>query len=207
MFKEWVDLLRIRQYYKNLLIFVPFFFSNSNIELYVFGIVGFLILCMFSSAGYIFNDLLDYKKDRIHKDKKNRPLASGLISKKHALIVIFILGGIASSVAYSMNLLFFICGFSMFVNMIAYSLVFKRWAIVDLHSISYNYIMRALSGVFLSFNLISPWLIFLVLVMALFLATGKRKSDMMLLIFGLVSYSIVGCLVYELYYVYIYGSW
>jgi len=181
MIKSWLNLLRVRQYYKNLLIFVPLFFGKVSIDAYVLGFVGFIMLCMYSSSGYILNDLIDYKRDKIHKEKKERPLASGVISRRLALLVMLSIVIISSAISYSLGWFFFLCGFGLFVNMTLYSLFFKNIAIADLHFISFNYVLRAASGVFLGTSVLSPWLIFLIFIVALFLGTGKRKADLILL--------------------------
>jgi len=110
MIKSWLNLLRVRQYYKNLLIFVPLFFGKVSIDAYVLGFVGFIMLCMYSSSGYILNDLIDYKRDKIHKEKKERPLASGVISRRLALLVMLSIVIISSAISYSLGWFFFLCG-------------------------------------------------------------------------------------------------
>ena len=89
-------LLRVRQYYKNVLIFVGIFFSQRLFEtrFYLNLLIGFILLCCASSFNYIINDLVDIKKDKKHLEKiKRKPLASGELSIVFAVGILIILGG------------------------------------------------------------------------------------------------------------------
>ena len=95
--KAILNLLRIRQYYKNILIFVAIFFSEKLLDftLYPNIILGFILLCCASSINYIINDIKDVEKDRTHPEKeKKKPLASGELPVSLAIILILILTGI-----------------------------------------------------------------------------------------------------------------
>ena len=91
--KEYFKLIRVKHYLKNLLIFFPLFFSHNlfNLNLLLKLILSFLSFCFACSIVYIVNDIKDRDKDKLHEKKKNRPIASGKISIKNALFVIFIL--------------------------------------------------------------------------------------------------------------------
>ena len=91
--KIYLKLLRVKHYIKNLLIFLPLIFNGNffNIKLFSITFISFLSFCFMASTIYIFNDLLDYEKDRVHPKKKLRPIASNKISKKQAIIVLIIL--------------------------------------------------------------------------------------------------------------------
>lgn len=86
---DYLKLMRIKHYIKNLLIFIPLFFSKNILDTYKLsaGLIGFMSFCLISSTIYIFNDICDVEKDRIHLKKKNRPIASGKISRTHALVL------------------------------------------------------------------------------------------------------------------------
>ena len=83
--KNLINLLRVRQFYKNGLIFLGAFYSESllNFSLYPILVLGFILLCCASSINYIINDLVDIEKDKRHPEKiKSRPLASGELSNR-----------------------------------------------------------------------------------------------------------------------------
>ena len=92
MIKRYIKLLRVKHYIKNLLIFVPLFFSGKlyDMERLKYGFFGFIVFSLISSAVYILNDYKDIEKDRKHPVKKERPLASGCISKKAGLFIMFL---------------------------------------------------------------------------------------------------------------------
>lgn len=92
MLKDYLSLLRVHQYIKNLFIFAPLFFAFSfNIHSYIPCLIAFVCFSCVASAVYIFNDFKDIQSDRLHPKKKNRPLASGKISSKNAFIIAFAL--------------------------------------------------------------------------------------------------------------------
>lgn len=101
--KNYLKLMRVKHYLKNFLIFVPLIFSMNlfNTNLVLRTILAFIAFCLVASAIYIINDIRDIEKDKLHPIKKNRPLASGAISKKSAiilLVLLFILALIITSI-------------------------------------------------------------------------------------------------------------
>ena len=181
-----INLLRVRQYYKNVLIFLGAFFSESllNFSLYPTLILGFVLLCCASSINYIMNDLMDIEKDKKHPEKlKKRPLASGELSITFALLVLTLLSGIIG-----FTLIFIISNWNFAIMIILiiitgqlYNHLFKRYAFIDILSLSIIYLWRALAGCFLVDVFISPWLFLSIFEIALFLVIAKRKGDLMLL--------------------------
>ena len=90
--KHVMKLMRPHQYVKNLFIFLPLFFDGqiTNTELLLDSIIAFIAFSLAASAIYILNDYLDIEEDRLHPMKKYRPLASRLISKKEAVLLLFV---------------------------------------------------------------------------------------------------------------------
>jgi len=183
--KNILNLLRVRQYYKNGLIFVGAFFSGKLIEssIWYLLIIGFIILCCASSFNYIINDIRDIEKDKKHTEKlEKRPLASGDLSVFFALIILVILLGIGGGL-----IIVFILPNWNFVIMIIlilitgqlYNHIFKKIAFIDILSLSLIYLWRALAGCFLIEVFISPWLFLAIFEIALFLVIAKRKGDLM----------------------------
>jgi len=180
-----LNLLRIRQYYKNVLIFFGAFFSESLLDfsLYFCLILGFIILCCTSSINYILNDLIDIEKDKLHPEKmKNRPLASGAISKTFAFLMLIFLTGISGlGLIFLSNWNFAIMVLLIFLTGQLYNLLLKNYAFIDILCLSVIYLWRALAGCFLIEVFISPWLFLAIFEIALFLVIAKRKGDLMLL--------------------------
>ena len=180
-------ILRIKQWYKNIVIFLPLVFSLSllNLDSLSLTIVGFVALCLASSALYIRNDILDVESDKQHPIKKFRPLASGQTSKKNAYIVFVLLLSSSLIIAAITSWQLVIVLIFLFVNTTVYSHWLKKFVYVDLLSISLNFVIRVLAGLVLLppefFGIISPWLIFGVFLVAFFLGLMKRKSEIITL--------------------------
>ena len=177
---DFLKLLRIPQWYKNLVIFLALFFSANLLDLnkLALTVCGLIILCLASSGNYILNDIIDIKKDRKHPEKKNRPLASGKISILTALIFVSLLFIGSFYWAFQLSSNFFYTVLSLVSLTLLYSLFLKKEIFVDVLIISINFVIRAVSGAFLINVSVSPWLILCPFFLALFLASGKRYSEL-----------------------------
>ena len=153
--KEYIKLIRVKHWIKNLLIFLPIFFSKNlgNQEKIISVIIGFISFSFVASSIYIINDIRDVEKDRKHPIKKNRPIASGKISIKNSiilsvllLIVAFILL-ILGCIKYNANLiggLFFLILY--FALNFAYSMGLKNKPIIDIAILASGFVIRVLFG-------------------------------------------------------------
>jgi len=176
-------LLRIRQYYKNVMIFVGVFFSERLFEssLYFTLIIGFILLCCASSFNYIINDIRDIKNDRKHLEKlKKKPLASGDLSTSFAILIL-----IAISLIIVSCLIFLIpnLGFILTIVLIIitgqlYNHLFKNYAFIDILILSMGYLWRALAGCAIIEEFVSAWLFLAIFEIAMFLSIAKRKGDL-----------------------------
>ncbi len=181
-----VDLLRVRQYYKNVLIFVGVFFSKKifEITLYFPLILGFVLLCCASSFNYIINDILDVERDKKHPEKmKKKPLASGDLSVSFAVLLLLIITAfiIFSLVFLIPNISFIFMIILIILTGQLYNHFFKNYAFIDISILSTGYLWRALSGVVIINEYISAWLFLAIFEIAMFLSIAKRKGDLMLL--------------------------
>jgi len=177
----------MEQWVKNLFVFVPLFFSGNikNPDLLTKSIFAFIIFSLAASVVYILNDYNDIEADRKHPEKRRRPLASGAISKKQA-IAIFI-----SLIIVDIALVFFaqsyfqeslwkfatIVGFYFVMNL-AYTFKLKHVPIIDISIIAVGFVLRVLSGGYITGISISQWAILLTFVLALVLAIGKRRGEL-----------------------------
>lgn len=176
-------LLRPRQWVKNLALFAAITFGGQlfNYPILSRVLLGLVAFCLLSSATYIINDIFDLKKDRLHPFKKNRPLASGKVSVFEGLIIAFILIIVSLSVGIQLGPLFIAISIIYILMQIFYSLIFKGLAIFDILFIAAGYILRVLAGELISGFHISAWLLLTTISLSLFLAVGKRRSELTLL--------------------------
>jgi decaprenyl-phosphate phosphoribosyltransferase len=185
--KKYLKLLRVEQWVKNLFVFVPLFFSGNikNFDLLTKSIFAFIIFSLAASVVYILNDYNDIEADKKHPEKRRRPLASGDVSKSQA-IGIFI-GLVMADIAlvffaqnyFGENLWKFaaIVG-SYFVMNLAYTFKLKHVPIIDISIIATGFVLRVLAGGYMTGISISQWAILLTFVLALVLAIGKRRGEL-----------------------------
>lgn len=178
-----IKLLRPQQWYKNLLVFLPLLFSGNLLNLTAIGqsLLAFLSFCALSSATYVINDYVDRKKDRLHPEKCDRPIASGEIGHISALLIVLLLTTIGFGTALLLPTNFLIAALGYFTLSQIYTAWLKHEAFADILTIAVNFVIRAAAGAFAINVWVSPWLILGVFFLALFLVLGKRKSEIILL--------------------------
>jgi len=180
---KYLRLIRPKQWYKNLLVFLPLIFSGNIGNATAIGqaVLAFVSFCALSSATYVINDYADRKKDRLHPEKCNRPIASGAVGVIEALIiaVVLIAVGFGISLLLPINFLYATLGY--FVLSQLYTMWLKHEAFADILTIATNFVIRAVAGAFAITVWVSPWLVLGVFFLALFLLLGKRKTEIMLL--------------------------
>lgn len=176
-----VKLFRIKHYVKNLLIFFPIIYAGKLFELdSLFKVlIVFITFSLTASIVYIFNDIVDVEQDRLHENKKHRPIASGEISIKTASIIAFIILLISSIISF-LFLNFesiFLIAIYLTIN-ILYTLRLKLIPIIELFVIVLGFLIRVLIGGLIIELTITGWLFLTVLSMALYLAIGKRRNEL-----------------------------
>jgi len=176
-------LLRPRQWIKNLAVFGAAIFAGQIFDPDTFTkvLIAFVVFCGLSSTTYIVNDIFDVKKDRLHPFKKFRPLANkdvplGIaITVATILLILSLLGSLLVTPA------FFIVSLVYLLIQLFYSTTFKAIAIIDILAIAAGYILRVYAGEFATGFHISVWLLLTTISVSLFLAIGKRRSELTLL--------------------------
>lgn len=178
-----LKLLRPRQWIKNVALFAAITFGGQLLSYDSFTkvLVGFISFCFLSSSTYIINDLLDVEKDRLHPFKKSRPIASGKVAGHEALFICAVLLVISLILANFMGGVFLLIAIFYFVLQILYSWLFKGVVIFDIFFIATGYILRVLAGETITGYHISVWLLLTTVSLSLFLAVGKRRSELTLL--------------------------
>ena len=176
-------LLRPRQWIKNLAIFAAITFSGELFNLHVLDkvLIGFIVLSGLSSATYIINDIFDIKSDRLHPFKKFRPLAHNDVPINLAIILAIALVVVSLYIGLRyVTLTFFIVTLIYLLLQFLYSFFLKSVAVADILIIAAGYILRVYAGEFASGFHISVWLLLTAISLSLFLAVGKRKSELTL---------------------------
>lgn len=178
--KDWAIGLRLHQWAKNILVFVPLILTNQLLDLTllinVFG--GFIVFGLVVSANYLINDLIDIDSDKKHPTKKNRPIASGKLSRRIATISILLLLVGSLSLIFVLPLAFYGVIFLYLMIAIFYSLVLKKFAIIDVMILAGLYSMRIISGAFLIGTNPTFWLMAFSLFIFFSLALVKRYSEL-----------------------------
>lgn len=181
--KEIFKSLRPQQWIKNFFIFAALIFSQNilNLPLLVRTGVAFVAFCVVSSALYILNDLKDLEEDKLHPVKSKRPLASGRLKKSHAILSFFVLSALAFILAITLNLNFLIITLVYFSLQVAYSFWLKHVVILDVFVIAAGFLIRVVAGGLAIEVTLSSWLLICTILLALFLAMGKRRHELVLL--------------------------
>ena len=184
----YVISLRPMQWTKNTVVLAALIFSRNLFEraLAVRGLQAFGIFCLLSGAIYIINDIVDLEKDRAHPIKRNRPIASGRISRAGALVFSLVVIGVGLVLAAWLNRGFLFVCVAYVVISILYSLGLKNMVVLDVLIISIGFVLRAMAGVEALKDLepgvvMSPWLLVCTLFLALFLGFNKRRHELDLL--------------------------
>ncbi len=179
----YIKVLRIKHWVKNLFLFAAPFFGGKIFfeETLQMAFPAFIAFSFSASAAYIFNDIRDIENDRIHPRKKNRPIASGMMSKGRALLYAAALTVTSFGLSYGIAPAFFFLVFSYLLIQTAYSMFLKDIALIDIFCIASGFIIRVLAGGAAFGVEISRWLLMTMFMISLVLATGKRLGEMTLL--------------------------
>ena len=175
--------MRPAQWTKNLfvfaaLIFARKFFSSRDLAL---SVGAFLVFCLVSGAFYIFNDIRDCEEDRLHPKKCLRPIAHGDLGRGQAMAVFVVLSIIGLAAAFLLRPQFFYAVAVYLAIQLAYSLKLKQVVILDIFVIAAGFVIRVIAGGLVIDVPISSWLLICTTLLALLLAMGKRRHELVLL--------------------------
>ena len=179
-----VQEMRPRQWTKNLIVFAALIFSKNLLhpELLLQSALACGVFCLLSGIVYTINDLVDIEADRRHAEKRRRPLASGALPVRTAVIWTSVVLVVALGLAALVGLRFLLIAGLFLAFNLAYSLYLKRVVIVDVLSISISFLIRAIAGV-VALNAtgehlsISPWLLVVTFFLSFFLGLCKRRHE------------------------------
>lgn len=184
--KNYLKLLRVKHYIKNVLIFMPLFFDANLFDFSLFAktFYAFIPFCLGTSVVYIINDINDVEKDRRHPTKCKRPIASGAVSvsaaKRFAAAITIILTAMSLAAIfckiYSPSAVCILVIY-IFINFF-YSSGLKNIPIVDIAILAAGFLIRLYYGAFVSQVKVSSWLYLTVLGGAFYLGMGKRRNEL-----------------------------
>jgi len=180
--------LRPGQWTKNAVILAAFIFAywdNAQpldlVSSLLKVVPALAVFCLVSSGVYLLNDLKDIDADRKHPLKKNRPIASARVSVRTAIVCAVTLIVVGGVVSWFLSAGLFSVIAAYFLIQIAYTLVLKNVALVDVFVIACGFALRAIAGAVVLDVEISPWLLLCTFLLALFLALCKRRHEKLLL--------------------------
>ncbi len=178
----WVS-LRPKQWTKNLFVFAGILFSQNLFDplLLLKAVAAFVIFCALSGAMYIINDLTDHEQDRHHPVKSRRPIASGKLDSRDAVLAATILVPLSLALSYRLEPRFFQAALGYFLLQLAYSFALKHIVILDVFAVASGFVLRVVAGAAVLAVEISPWLIICTILLSLFLALNKRRHELVAL--------------------------
>ena len=144
-------------------------------------LIAFASFCLLSSAVYVINDIHDAPLDRLHPQKKNRPIAAGELRIWPALVFAVILGLAGLSLSWSVNQALFAIAAAYVLLQAAYTFVLKRMVILDVFAISAGFVLRVAAGAEAINVPVSSWLFICAILISLFLGLAKRRHEIVLL--------------------------
>lgn len=176
---ELLDLVRIHQWTKNILIFSPMFFTNQySTDSFLILLLGFVAFSLLASSTYILNDIIDLSNDRAHPTKKDRIIAAGKISLLKASLISLVLFCASFALIFSFFNWYFIVAISAYtLTTITYSFYLKRIICLDLLTLSTLYTLRIISGAFAIGVPMSSWLAIFAILFFSSLASVKRLAE------------------------------
>lgn len=178
----YLKLLRPKDWAKNLFLFVPLFFAREIFNLSLIGevLLGVLAFSFIASSIYIINDYRDIEDDRKHPVKSKRPLASSEVSKPAAVVICILLIVAGFALAWFIRDKFmFVLGIYFVLNL-GYSFGLKTIPILDIVLVAVGFVLRIKAGSVIGLIPLSEWIIIMVFLLALFMAIGKRRDDVLL---------------------------
>lgn len=183
MVASLIRIARPSQWLKNGILLAPLIFAGemTHRSKALTALFAVALFCLLSSAVYIFNDIIDRDKDKLHPLKRERPIAAGNISVTTAVAVMLILILVGLGLSWTINFNFFLMAMAFVLLNFLYSAWLKDIVILDAMTVAISFVLRAYAGAFAIDVAASKWLLINTLLLALFLAFGKRRHELMLL--------------------------
>jgi 4-hydroxybenzoate polyprenyltransferase len=179
--------MRPKQWVKNVFIFAPIIFSlaekNSahmfQLDLIERSLLAFVLFSLSTGGIYIFNDILDRDKDRLHPEKKHRPIAAGNLPIAQAAIFAAALLICVLALTFCFNREFFYMSLFYIGINILYTLFLKSMVIIDIMVIAAGFVLRVMVGAAVNGITLYPWILISTFLLAIFLALIKRRQELL----------------------------
>ncbi len=175
-----IHLIRVKHWVKESFVFAPLMFSLKFTSVASIGdtLLACIAFMLASSSVYVLNDIVDVECDRLHPGKRNRPLASGAITRKAAIVIggVSLIGGIGAALFVNWISAVIICAY-VIVN-IGYSLFLKRQPFIEVMMIASGFLLRVAAGAAAIEVILSPWMLLSTFFLALFLGFSKRRKEL-----------------------------
>jgi 4-hydroxybenzoate polyprenyltransferase len=172
--------LRPRQWVKNGVLFAPLLFARGVFSegLALRSILAVIAFSFLASGVYIGNDWLDREKDRLHPEKRRRPIAAGHLGGRAAFGLAFLCWATAAAMSIFLGLAFFHVMGGYLVLQVLYSVALKRLVILDVMAIALGFILRVVAGAVAINVEVSNWLFLCTLLLSVFLGFAKRRAEL-----------------------------
>lgn len=182
--KDIARVIRPQQWIKNVFVLVPLFFGGSLLDTtdIIAAVTAAMAFCFISSSIYCLNDIIDVEDDRRHPTKCHRPIASGKISVAQAYVMMALMvalsfGSVALLGGYALGVEA-VVGLYLLMN-VAYCFVLKRYAILDVCTIAFGFVLRLFAGGIATGIGLSNWIVLMTFLLTLFLSFAKRRDDVL----------------------------
>ena len=179
-FKKTLKAMRVYQWVKNVLIFVPLLTSHQFTAAppVITSLIAFASFSFCASSVYLLNDMLDLDADRRHARKRNRPFAAGELPLAFGIALMLVLLAISISLAVLLPAKFILVITSYYVLTLAYSFKLKKMVLIDVFALASLYTSRVMAGGVAAAISLSSWLIMFSITIFLSLAFVKRYSEL-----------------------------
>jgi len=180
MFLAIVRLMRPHQWIKNSFCLAGLVFSSqlTDPEAIATALETALCFCLASSTVYVFNDLVDRDRDRLHPTKRNRPIASGAVKPGQACALAVILAALTLIGSSQVHIGAFICVALYLLNNLLYSFLLKHQFLFDVLGIAVGFVLRLLGGTYAIGEQPTAWIVLCTLFLAFFLGFAKRRGEL-----------------------------
>ena len=182
--KDIAKVIRPQQWIKNVFVLVPLFFGGSLLDTtdIIAAVTAAMAFCFISSSIYCLNDIIDVEDDRCHPTKCHRPIAAGKISVAQAYVMMALMvalsfGSVALLGEYALGV-GAVVGLYLLMN-VAYCFVLKRYAILDVCTIAFGFVLRLFAGGIATGIGLSNWIVLMTFLLTLFLSFAKRRDDVL----------------------------
>ena len=172
--------MRPNHWQKNLIVFLaPLFVFSLESQIWINSLKAFFAFCLVSSSIYLINDCIDKKSDLKHPIKKNRVIASSLVSVRSAFKLSIILLFLSLLIGFNINNLFASTLVVYYLIQILYCFYLKHVPLIEFFCLGSGFILRSIAGGVSSKIIISPWFLLSIGMLSLFLAVEKRKAELL----------------------------